>query len=376
MMSAYLASFSLFVSGPLPVDAVRKSLESASSRWFQWLVISSIVVGIGVCFEWWEATITLKKWYRHLKGLPVPPDDEKSWAIPLSYLGLLLVVFGVMGEGIFEFLSANVETLLRSHDEQILGATESKFGQLKDSAEAATKAAGKAEDSATKADLSADDASVKSGEAVISAGNATTLAKDARREADSFEKDIASANTTATEAEKHLADALRETAKAEAELTSIRSPRSIINKSVLIAALTPFKGTEYTLNAFLDEESDQFSIIFAGVLKEAGWIRKQPAGINLGVPAMKLTFEQGIQEIVPSCVETGISLHAPTGESVSALAVISFESLPKTLQAALVLRNGIGPSISPADERNVVAGVVDTHPADRGSIVICVGKKP
>jgi hypothetical protein len=68
---------------------VRESLKADSDRWFFWLVMSSIIVGIGVCFEAPEATIALKRWYRHWRGKEVPPENEKSLAIPASYLGLL-----------------------------------------------------------------------------------------------------------------------------------------------------------------------------------------------------------------------------------------------------------------------------------------------
>src|ERR1700737_3804700 len=96
-----------------------------------------------------EATIALKRWYRLWREKDVEPENEKSLMIPIAYLGLLLVFVGVAGEGIFEFLSSQAETSLRGHDEQILGETESKFGQIKDSAEAAAKAAGQAEASAS-----------------------------------------------------------------------------------------------------------------------------------------------------------------------------------------------------------------------------------
>jgi len=286
------------------------------------------------------------------------------------------VVAGVAGEGIFEFLSSRAETALRGHDEQILGETESKFGQVKDSAEAAAKAAGQAEASASTADASATEASSKSGEAVTSAGNAVNLAKGARQEADSFEKDIASANKTATEAEKHLAEALQEAAQAEAELNRIRSPRSITNEPALIAALTPFKGTEYMLNVFMDDESLRFTKVVAGALDAAGWVRKQPTVMNIGIPTFNVVFKQGSTEAVPACVETGISLHAHAKESISALQSLPLQSLPKTLKAASALKSAIASSISPPDERNVAVGVLDPQPGDGIPMTICVGKKP
>src|ERR1017187_8324688 len=103
MSANFTSLFLLVTSVVIPsTDPVRESLRADSDRWFFWLVVSSIIVGIGVCFEAPEATIALKRWYRHWKGKEVPPENERSLAIPASYLGLLLVILGVAGEGVFE----------------------------------------------------------------------------------------------------------------------------------------------------------------------------------------------------------------------------------------------------------------------------------
>lgn len=100
-MSIYFTSLSLLATSvSSPVDTMRQSLIDKSDRWFFWLVMSSIVVGIGVCLEAPESTIALKRWFRHWrKETDVPPENERSLAIPASYLGLLLVILGVAGKG-------------------------------------------------------------------------------------------------------------------------------------------------------------------------------------------------------------------------------------------------------------------------------------
>lgn len=113
----------LATSIPPAVDTARQLLIAKSDRWFFWLVVSSIVVGVGVCLEWPEADTDVKRWHRRWKGLAVPPENEKSLARPASYLGLLLVILGVAGEGLFESLSSHAETALRAHDEQVLADT-------------------------------------------------------------------------------------------------------------------------------------------------------------------------------------------------------------------------------------------------------------
>jgi hypothetical protein len=221
-----------------------------------------------------------------------------------------------------------------------------------------------------------------SGKASGAASNALTVASGARREADSFEADIVSAKKQAADAVSHLADAeqrladsTQREASAEAKLSAIKTPRSLVHISELAAALKAYKGTEYTLNVFMDDEAAQFTKDVARALDEAGWVRKQPAGINIGIPALSIDFGHGV-EIVPSCIETGVSVHAFTKEPLASLQTLPFTSLPKTIRAALMLTNTLAPHIAPPEERNVAVGVVDPKPAEGVPIRICVGKKP
>ncbi len=156
-MSAILTSLLLLATEASPANAIRASLVRSSDQWFHWLVISSIVVGIGVCLEAPEATIALKRWFLHWRGKEVSSENPKSLAIPASYLGLILVVAGVAGEGIFEFLASSADTAVRSHDEQVLADT--------------IKEAGDAAASAKNAETAADDAKTKGAQAQASAAD-------------------------------------------------------------------------------------------------------------------------------------------------------------------------------------------------------------
>jgi hypothetical protein len=84
--------------------------------------------------EIWEATIILKRWYRLKRGKEVATPDEKSWAIPATYLGLVLVIAGVVGEGVFEALVSNADTALRAHDSQVLAQAVEEAGDAATSA--------------------------------------------------------------------------------------------------------------------------------------------------------------------------------------------------------------------------------------------------
>jgi hypothetical protein len=178
------------------------------------------------------------------------------------------------------------------------------------------------------------------------------------------------------DAEQRLTDSTQRELAAEAKLSAIKTPRSLVQTKELVDALRQFKGTEFTLNAFMDEESNRFSVILARTLKDAGWIRRQPTVMNIGIPTMTTVFAVGEKaEIVPSCLDTGISVRVTEKESLAELQARPFLSLPQTLRAGITLSNLIGPSISPVDENNVAKGVLDPEPAEE-KLRICIGKKP
>jgi hypothetical protein len=265
--------------------------------------------------------------------------------------------------------------------------SQNAFNSLDSQVKEAKSNVAAAVDDSRAAVAQAKDALAKSGEAArnlgkaeseargarVASANALNLAHGARTEADSFEKDIASAKQQAANAESHLAEALRQAAQAQAELNRIRSPRTIINEPALVASLTPFKGIEYTLNVFQDDESIQFTKDIGRVMDAGGWIRNQPKGMILGLTYLNV-FDKG--GALPTCVETGIQIHVKEKESFEALQLHPARDLPKTLLAAGALRAALIASVSPSDERNVGKSVWLDKDSGEGPVVICVGKKP
>jgi hypothetical protein len=135
----------------------------------------------------------LKKWWK-LKRL----GKAVGWKVPITFLGLVLVIGGIIGEGIFEFLSADAETAIRAHDEHVLGETIIEAGDAKDSADAASKAAKEAEKAAGLATKSSGEAidkansvfgiAAKAGE---EAKGALAVAGDAKKQAGEVQSNIA-----------------------------------------------------------------------------------------------------------------------------------------------------------------------------------------
>jgi hypothetical protein len=286
------------------------------------------------------------------------------------------VVTGIAGELVFETRAFIVEDLQTTNlSQEVMNAKMSADGASADARQAKT-AAGDAK-------IKADAAATTAGEAQTKASNAFTTASGARAEADTYANEIVSAKNWAADAvsrlagaEQQLTIAVEAETKAEAELKYIKTPRSIIQTDKLVAALKPFSGTEYVLNVFADDEAIQFTKQVAKILDAAGWVRKQPAGLDLGIPALDIVLGNGPAEHVPECVDTGISLRAHAKESLAVLNSTPFPSLPKMVQAADTLAQNLGASISPPDEHNVMQGIMDPKQEEGIPLSVCVGKKP
>ena len=140
IVSEISRSLSSAVSGE---DLARKSLLETSDFWFRCLLVATVFVAIGCFMEIGEAAIEWLQWRWHRKNKPFQEDGGR-WTIPVSIVGLFLVIVGVGLEGYFEAKQASAETAIRAYDEaQTLKAQN-------EAAEAARQA-GSAKESATQA---------------------------------------------------------------------------------------------------------------------------------------------------------------------------------------------------------------------------------
>ena len=161
-MSSHLICMSLLLTKSVPVvDSVRVSLESTSDKWFIRLLISTAVVAIGCILEIGETWTDLRRWIRLKGGLPVAEENPTSWHVPAGAIGLMLVILGVIGEGIFEAYVSTSDTALRLHDEQILAETQTKAAEIYERAAGAMREAESAKLDAEEAKLRAQGASDK-----------------------------------------------------------------------------------------------------------------------------------------------------------------------------------------------------------------------
>lgn len=371
-MNCHLTVLSLLAI--ISSDGVRDTLERNSEFWFVCLLISSAGVAVGCLLEIGETWSDFWKWLAARKD-PDANKEDKSWHKPLAAIGLLLVIIGVVGEGVFEAKVSNSDTALRAHDEQVLGDTIIQAGEAEDSAEKAASASARAEGSA--------------GSATKASASAIKVATGARKEADLYAREIANAKQQSADAsskaaaavsrlagaEQRLADATQREVHAETELKLLKTPRSLIETDKLVAALKPFPGTGYMLEVAQDDESIQFTKNIGKLLNSVGWIRKEPEGHNLGMMYFNV-FGSDPKDAVPVCIGTGIEVSLKTSESLESLQSRPTKFLPHELQVAIALRLALSTSISPPNESNVADKVsVDTDPK-LGPITICVGNKP
>jgi hypothetical protein len=349
---------------------IRDDLQSFAHELFVWGMVCTIFVGIGVLMEGpeilhelWPKIFTRFTWQSHERLARFERTVKQ-----IAFVGWFVIGVGVLGEGVFGLLQDRAEGQLQTFNDILL--KDARF-------------------TATTASRAAKAASAAAASAIDSSATALELSQGARKEADSFEDRIASANRKAVlaeqqaaEAESHLANALERaanaeerTAKAEAEIVRLKSPRSLTQLETLVSALRQYKGTEYVLNTFADQESMHLTVEIGKALKQAGWVRKQPPVMNIGIPTMSMIFEGDVKEMVPSCVDTGVSINAHTKESLADLNSKPLQSAPMTVQAGMALRNALPAAIVPQADGNVAVGIIDPTPGE-GPMTICVGKKP
>jgi hypothetical protein len=110
---------------------------------FLLVVASTLVVAIGIFFEFPDTKHTFQEWWgnrpSNTKRFIPKPDRNRD---PLwSMIGFILVAVGVAAEGVFEGCMGIADTRLRQFDESAIATAESKAGDAATSAAIAKNAA-------------------------------------------------------------------------------------------------------------------------------------------------------------------------------------------------------------------------------------------
>jgi hypothetical protein len=350
-------------------DRVRSDFEAFRNIWFNRLLISTAVVALGLLFELPEIIHDSVEAIRELRQGHKPTPQIRPWVKLFVSLGWLLIVVGVGGEFVADSFVSKADGIVQTFDETLIADARRQTGLASERAARAFERAAQTEREASQENDRAANAEKQAQQENARAAKALEAAETARKEAEGFQLQIAKANERATSAEQRANEAAL-------ALARIKTPRSLTNEPTLVAAILPFKGTEYTLNVFQDEEAIELTRAIDGILRQAGWVRKQPKGLRIGITAINV-FSENNKDTVEVCLETGIQIHAPVKETVEVLRLTTqFSLLPKTVQAAGILRGALVSSVSPSDERNIRNNVLINNVPAEGPVLICVGKKP
>ena len=189
------------------LESTVKALETSLDSWGHWLVFFTLLVVLGLIFEYWNEIGDL------LNKRPF------KWQHFLALVGAIFVTVGVAGELITEFEASRTETSLRQASSGIVLALDTLVGNAQHSANNAANAAGRANSEADSAKVKADEIGA---EARLLRKQGTKLAKEDL----SMESRLTNADE-ALEAEK----------KKRLKLAASLMPRKVFDQSGIIAEL-------------------------------------------------------------------------------------------------------------------------------------------
>lgn len=319
------------------------------------------------------------------------------WEIA-EYVSASLVAVGCIGEALAEFTNAftggvearkerlrkcstflliaalalEVVCLVQTNrlSGKLIGSLGEEAGEADSKAKTALVDSSSALAQSEAAEQSSSVARAESGKAVTSASSSLVLARDARREADSFERDIVSAKTQAANAESHLAEALHQSADATAELKRIKSPRALNNIPELVSTLEAFKDTEYTfISVCAEQECIQLLQQVDLNLRGAGWKQTKPPH---AYPSINV-FGSTVDFAVPVSLSTGVEISVESPESLSELQALPLANLPQYIRAGIALNLSLSSNLFPPQDSRTV---VNVKPGTSTIIQIAIGKKP
>jgi hypothetical protein len=341
--------------------SIREELQKTSHFFFLWVLISAFVVGAGVALEGPE--LLHEMWPRlftcFTRGSVTRIRTFKRVIKKIGFWGWLLVVVGILGEGIFEALQNRAEGQLQTFNDILLADAQRNAGNARASAIDAANASSRADSESEKA--------------TASSANAMALAQGARKEADTFEKDIVFAKRQAADAESHLADALKQAEQAQEVLYRIKTPRSLVTTGDMLTTLKKFRGTKYVFRSVgQDDESIILLKAIDKFLKDCGWQRDKSIP---GFPAINPNGKDESDFSVTIGFTRGVTVSTQAVEEIKELQSRPLPWLPPQLQAAIGLRQVLSIAIKPSTE-TAVYKQVNVENGNSETVTIDVGEKP
>ncbi len=157
-LTSLLSSSVILVVSPPPEAVraldheIRSDLQSFAGSYLFWLIASSGIVALGVAMEGPEiihdVAKALRRCFRKQKNHR--EREAAPWITLLGAVGWLLIVFGVVGEGWFEFRQNQAEGLLGTFNEIILSDAQRESAEATERASDANERATENESEARK----------------------------------------------------------------------------------------------------------------------------------------------------------------------------------------------------------------------------------
>jgi hypothetical protein len=137
MLSTFLVSCSsLSMTVPAGMtrvldESIRNDLQRIRDVYFVWLLVCTALVAVGVLLEETESIPLRKTRFNISTGIPVLSYRLISWKKRITTIGWILIVIGVIGEGIFEGCVSKADVLVETFNTTLLVAAQ-KEAELAD----------------------------------------------------------------------------------------------------------------------------------------------------------------------------------------------------------------------------------------------------
>jgi hypothetical protein len=178
-------------------DAIRAELTSFRDSYFHWLLACTLVVLAGVVLEEFDSFSIGKPKLDSISGILVPRYTLIAWKKRIGRIGWLLIIIGVLGEGVFEYAGSTADGILQQFNDILLTEARKEAGDAKTSAEGAATAS-------SRAQASADTATLSAGKAQTVAGAVASKAEELDRQLAVAKKQLEAVEAKRAELEKSL----------------------------------------------------------------------------------------------------------------------------------------------------------------------------
>jgi hypothetical protein len=213
-------------------ELVRADLQDLRDSYFQWLLIATGAVFIGVIMEGPEVVRDLLEGFRTSRNsdVTITNSHHPMWVLLLSSIGWVLISGGVIGEGIFEALVSKADGVVQTFNNILLADTQRQTSEANVRMGSAELAAASSRMVAAEAAARAENSNARAKHAESQIAAAQRASDEASQKAEMFRLDIAKANERATTNETESAR-LRKQAEDEKlereKLEVLVSPRRI-----------------------------------------------------------------------------------------------------------------------------------------------------